>query len=420
MWLIERHSEGLKGTRIAVPKLVQDAVIRWYIGDGSAADERVGITLVQQARIGQRWLACDCLGVGQPPPILTPAYLSGAETYYLRRLTAVNRPRHQTDCPFFRDQATIRRHDSETERLSSPPPVGFFEALRPAPEKLARRPDAEAVDDRTRHFTSPRLARLLLRLLSLAGRTSLGPSKATPSISDEFASVRLAATRVAVAPGVELSRVLWTHVDGFHSGRAAAKIKSLLCQWPRGHAPQGFLLLYTRAFHGHNIVVADGPALKIVNRVQSIAMPDNKVSGPYLTLAVLGEYPEIGDIAPLRAFAQPVVSGQCFLPIGDDTERSLIKHLVELQASLARRSVILTIEKPAFDILTPYGECRPDIMVRVAYPSGRIKCVIIQRASSTQCRQRHADSLSALGSVIFYSRIEDASEIINRLCARIA
>src|SRR3546814_2633330 len=77
--------------------------------------------LVQQARIAERWIACDCLADGEAPPILTPAFLSEADTYYLRRLTSPKRPEHRTDCPFFREQATnrlseVRTQDSPADR----------------------------------------------------------------------------------------------------------------------------------------------------------------------------------------------------------------------------------------------------------------------------------------------------------------
>ena len=88
--------------------------------------------LVQQARIGAKWIACDCLGDRNSPPILTPAYLSEAETFYLRRLTGSKRPDHRLDCPFFRDQATNRLSEVRRASERSDPADGFFEVLRPA------------------------------------------------------------------------------------------------------------------------------------------------------------------------------------------------------------------------------------------------------------------------------------------------
>src|SRR3546814_2980221 len=55
------------------------------------------------------------------------------------------------------------------------PPIGFFEVLRPAPENLAQRPETDTTDDRTRHGSIPRLARLLWRLMMLSGLNHCPP-----------------------------------------------------------------------------------------------------------------------------------------------------------------------------------------------------------------------------------------------------
>lgn len=51
MWLIPINSDGLGGGRIALPGLVKEALVLWYVGEGSRSDEEAGIMLVQQARI---------------------------------------------------------------------------------------------------------------------------------------------------------------------------------------------------------------------------------------------------------------------------------------------------------------------------------------------------------------------------------
>src|SRR3546814_6014228 len=59
MWLIPRRTNGLGSGRIPLPQPVRDALVRWYAGKGSRHDEEAGIMLVQQARIGEKWIACD-------------------------------------------------------------------------------------------------------------------------------------------------------------------------------------------------------------------------------------------------------------------------------------------------------------------------------------------------------------------------
>ncbi|AOR80630.1 hypothetical protein BES08_27735 (plasmid) [Novosphingobium resinovorum] len=62
MWLVHRDTDGTGGNRIPLRHELQQALVRWYIGEGTETDEKAGIMLVQQARIGQRWIACGCLG----------------------------------------------------------------------------------------------------------------------------------------------------------------------------------------------------------------------------------------------------------------------------------------------------------------------------------------------------------------------
>src|SRR3546814_15938018 len=69
------------------------------------------------------------------------------------------------------------------------PPMGYFEVLRPAPEKLAQKPEEDSSNDRTRQGSVPRLARLLWRLLHISGLNRVPPlteDHADHSISDEF------------------------------------------------------------------------------------------------------------------------------------------------------------------------------------------------------------------------------------------
>lgn len=175
--------------------------MRWYIGEGTLRDEQAGIKLVQKARIGHRWIARGCLGSDTPPPILTPAFLSEAKTYYLRRLTSTKRPEHRPDCPFFREQVTSRISETSSHTTPADQPSGFFEVMRPAPEKLSQRPDDDAVDDRTRNASVPRLARLLWRLMDNAGCNRIAPlAYGTEwSIKEEFAAITRAAAKIEIA-----------------------------------------------------------------------------------------------------------------------------------------------------------------------------------------------------------------------------
>lgn len=386
MWLIPRRTNGLGPHRIPLPQPVRDALVRWYAGQGSRHDEAAGITLVQQARIGEKWIACDCLQPGEPPPILTPAFLSEAETYYLRRLTSTDRPEHHPDCPFFREQATNRLSEVRTHESAADPPMGYFEVLRPAPEKLAQKPEEDSSDDRTRQGSVPRLARLLWRLLHISGLNRvppLGEDHVGHSISDEFRTLSAAATRIEIAPGIELGRAFWTHAQALHSKRVYASLRAIARRWPRGHAPQAFLALFAHEFRGSTIQVSGFDPVVIANRVQSPSVRGNPIKGPYLVLIVAGQYPEAHGYAPLRAYAQPILSGRRFIPIDSEFERAVLRDLIKLRMTFDRYDIDLAIEKPVFDTLTPIGPCRPDFLLEARSRStGEIRQVVVEAMGS--------------------------------------
>ena len=381
MWLIHRDTDGNSRDRIPLPAPLREALVRWYVGEGSYHDEQAGVTLVQNARIGQRWIACGCLGPREAPPILTPAYLSEAETYYLRRLTSTKRPEHRPDCPFFRDQATNRISEVRSHNTPTDPPSGFFEVLRPAPEKLAQRPEDDSLDDRTRNASTPRLARLLWRLLHSAGCNEVAPVglSAEWSIREEFAALGRAAGKIEIAPGIELARAFWTHARPLETGVVYGTLRALAPKWPKTHAPQGFVALYAQAIKGKEIHVPDGDPITIATRVQSPSIRGNHISGPFIVLVVAGEYPEARGYAPLRAYAQPIHSGRMFVPVESDFERKTLKAILAVQRELHGQRVDLAVGKPLFDTMTPNGPCRPDFMLEArSRVTGEMKTLVVE------------------------------------------
>lgn len=381
MWLIEHGTVGAEGPRIPVPKLLKSALMRWFIGQGSRADEEAGIMLVQQARLDSKWIACDCRGTIGPPPILTPAFLSEAETYYLRRLTSRDRSEHHCDCPFFRDQATNRFTQVHRRDGPASDPPAYFSVLRPAPEKLARRPDVDASDDRTRQAPIPRLARLLWRLIDLAAlnRCQAIRLEGPLSIAGEFRALTLVTRAIEVAPGIELARVFSTHPQDLRSRTLFAMLRALEERWPAGHEPQTFLALYAHRIQGASLFVAEGPPITLANRIQSLSTSENRVGGPYLVLIVVGQYPDARGYAALRGYAQPIYSGRRFLPIETGFERDAIRNILAARTVLDRAGIDLHLEKPLTEWLTPTGPYRPTFLLEArSRTSGKIRQVALE------------------------------------------
>jgi len=109
----------------------------------------------------------------------------------------------------------------------------------------------------------------------------------------------------------------------------------------------------------------------------------NPIKGPYLVLIVAGQYPEAHGYAPLRAYAQPILSGRRFIPIDSEFERAVLRDLIKLRMTFDRYDIDLAIEKPVFDTLTPIGPCRPDFLLEARSRStGEIRQVVVEAMGS--------------------------------------
>ena len=364
MWLVPRDTNGLGGRR-DIPGSVRDALVRWYTGKGSDADHRASVTLVTIARENEQWIACNCLGDTRPPPLTSPAYLSEAETYYLRRLTS--RPLHLRRCPFYLPQAPDRIRERLGDSLFEIEfPKGLFNAHKKAPEKLAQQPDDEEPDDRSRQVSIPRLGRLLWMLLEAAHTNVLPalPPQGRPEhgLRDEFARIREAAGRFLIAPRIKLQDHLYFNVKDYEARRVHARLRKAEALWPGDFAPQAFLLLEAHEISGTTVHTGLGD-LKIRNRIQHTGIIRAKVEPPFIVLAVVGEHSPREGYLPLRAYAQPVFKGNRFVPVEREDERSFLDALVGFQYLMRRKGVQVAVKRPLFDIVTQAGKVRPDAIV---------------------------------------------------------
>lgn len=364
MWLVPRDTNGTSSRR-AIPATLRDALARWYTGAGSEADHRASVSLVTTARENYQWIACDCLGETKPPPLTSPAYLSEAETYYLRRLTS--RPRHVRRCPFYLPQAPDRiRERAGNSLFEIEFPKGLFNAHKKAPEKLAKQPGDQEPDDRSRGITIPRLGRLMWMLLEAAHTNVLAslPPDGTldHGIRGEFERIRHAAPRFSIAPGIRLSDHLYFNVKDWEARRVQARLRASEDDWPQDFAPQAFLLLEAREISGTSVHTGLGD-IEIRNRIQHTGIIQANVEPPYLVLAVVGEHNRREGYLPLRAYAQPIFKGNRFIPVDRHEDRALLDELIGFQYRMRRQNVQVAIKRPLFDLVTHAGRVRPDAIV---------------------------------------------------------
>lgn len=185
----------------------------------------------------------------------------------------------------------------------------------------------------------PPLASRLWALLGAAERNIISaPATAPddPSIIDEFAAIEAAAAKFEIAPGVGLSDLLWTHGKPFRRGEVAARLRAL--EMATGKTLQAFLLLYAAEIGGACLF---GPNMTPFRCAEPIDAPVD-ATGPFLVLIVCHLAAD-GRAEAIRGYAQPVLSGRRFLPVGSPLERDMLHALIDLQAKLDAHGLDLTI-----------------------------------------------------------------------------
>ena len=375
MWLVGKDTTGKTG-RVAISDELKAALVRWYTGRGSEADHRACVSLVSTARENHKWIACDCLGAERPPPLMSAAYLSFQETYYLRRLTS--RPGHEPGCPFHLPQAPPRIRETVKDSLYAIGlPKGLFSAHQKAPEKLAQRPEDIEPDDRSRGVAIPRLGKLLWLLLERAGSNilrELPPSgRRAGSISEEMRHLKRAAQGLDIAPGIRLSDHLYTNAIDYEKRRVHARLRAAAETWPPEFAPQAFLLLEASEVTSNEVVTGLG-TVEIRNRIQHTGIIRAEVEPPFLVLAVVGEHSRREGYLALRAYAQPVFSGNQFVPAERDHDRDVLRALQQAQYELRRLGVRMAVKKVLFDITLAAGSARPDFLVALLDEHSGVEC----------------------------------------------
>lgn len=359
MWLCARQGTGREATRLEIDQETVDRLTRWYSGHGDRGDELRSIALVRLARRKGQWIACDCLGDQTAPPLLAPACLSVSRTWYLRRLTGPSRPRHRNNCPFAVEQETV---PSTTTQLPDVELSHWFRAIEPPPRHMAKRAaTASAAANRTASLT-PHLGRLCHLMMQRAGLTRLTLwDRANHGIARQFEALYQANCALMIAPERPLGDLLFSHQRDLVSGAVQRELTRRFDNWPRGHAPQAFVLAYARGIDQNRILTADGPITIGVKHAQSgdepavtyrgsILSPSliPRPGGPWLCLIVVGRPPEGGMVQPLKAWAEPILSGRAFFPVRTDFERTILWTLLSAAPAMAARGTQVEAFRPLF------------------------------------------------------------------------
>jgi hypothetical protein len=395
MWLVEKGAQHATGKAPLSAALTATLRI-WYTGNGDHRDEEAALLLVRHARKNGQWIACDCRGEAHTP-MLSPALLTGADTYYLRRLSGIARAQHDLACPFFREQSfnTVTSHKQPARNS----PGGYFSVLRPPAVSLAQKSEDDLSPRDSTSHGMPRLAKLMWRLLELSGRTRIDAYEGEArDIAGEFAAIRRMAEQTEVAPGIPLSRVLFTHPRDWESRRIFASLRELAKSWPIGHEPQAFLLVFARKVHEHSIETTEG-TIELATRLRHPGSRLHPIAGPDLTLVAIGEQPDGNGYGALRAWGQPVHNGHRFIPVDSNFDRDIIEALIASRRILGQKGIALSAVKPLFDWVTPDGAVRPSWTITLAQGESAVTG-ILEPCQQNEEDTRRRRALGFIGPII--------------------
>jgi hypothetical protein len=115
------------------------------------------------------WALCDCRPDATRPPVLIPV----AETHVLRHEMA-GWPEHAVTCDFYREQ----REQAELTKSFAPLPKRGLRLVRPWTDATSEVLDQVRVA--SQHTGRAQLARVLMRLMTLAGLQRVGPDARRP------------------------------------------------------------------------------------------------------------------------------------------------------------------------------------------------------------------------------------------------
>jgi hypothetical protein len=396
----------------------EDQLLRRAFGRYAVFAERVPaadiVKRVQDSGPGH-WILCDCLGSSgeDRPPALVPVASS-----HIRRHTNVCWPPHAPDCDFFREPEE-QKHVTASFRLGDQPPCLIKGYAVESPAYRVHLTGVSQAEER-----SP-LARLLLGLVEEAGLQRVRPGWVGGDLSGQYRALRQAASQIELADKVYLRSYLETYAPQYEAFRL--RIEETPAKTFRKSRPHGIFITAARSISEGIIEPMEGISIPVIGRLSIFG----EIEGhgrihdaaarrpPYLVAALVARPDKDSPAAILRAYAHPVASRSHLLLLDSDNERLTLHNLIDLQGWLARaRNVLMTIEKPQFDLGPEFDPAAPDasadarppiipdFVVRAKAASGREATVIVETMGYDDERylerKRHVHPLmrAALGGAL--------------------
>jgi hypothetical protein len=362
----------------------EDALLRAafgrYGGHPIARQEAARVVRYHQHIDAGRWFLCDCRPDMPRPPALVPV----AQNHIRRHEDARNArwPAHAEACDFFRDPLEQRA-------------ISLSYAAPDEREWRLARPlgnDAPYLQRRlrgvSRHVARPRLARLLVYLMTEAGLQRVGEDGLIPAIRLQVQALWTAAGSVSLDAKAPLRQFLSTSV---------AKLPALIQRIEQAEPgqfvhsrPHGVLIMRLSGVSEGQLFPLSGDPIPVRGRLslcaeRAAAQRTESVRPPFVAVCLIGRVAADAPVEVLSAYVHPCASTGHLMLLDSDYERQTLAQLRSVQSWLRRhRGTLVTIEKPLFDLRPPALQdapprppLLPDFLVRAAGADGKRSPIIV-------------------------------------------
>ncbi len=349
---------------------------------GGQADQEAHETyhsVVKYIHAEKLWIRCDCHGETDERPVIVPRRL-GANRFSLANLPHAS-VRHARGCVF---GPIDEGGDAAVRRESAHLPIGdILDPFSPG-DKRSDVLDPDAQPDWSKRFTGTAAGRQVLRmrsnlhmLMEAARLHRYAETEGFASPKEWLARIEIAAQQFYLPTDVQASELLFTDPDSWRGGEVARRLDVIEADRQKPRKPFALLCWIAHDVQDHEIN-RDCREAGYVRTDTEIVRPmigRNPVSGPWLFLGAVARQRD--EWVCLKAYAQPIVSLRCPVPVDSHPERRAwveLRRLVEalrddedLHASLGGR-LRVELEKPLFQYSVEGGRCLPDFLVTVSRP----------------------------------------------------
>ncbi len=358
------------------------AMLAAFAYSGASAEARTrGADVVRTAQQRDCWFHCDCLGPGEPAPVLVPV----TETHIRR---SPNHPPHADGCPFEMNAAEREGYAASLRELEPSECFQLARAIRQPRAALARDTGAEQrADDgededgeeagrgvRTAHRQRGKLSQLLFKLLSDTRLHQVG--RGPRGLADQQAAIYKAARGISLGGDLMLSGVLCT--DAGQLDELVSQIR-LRARWPKGRRPHGVLVFIAARIEADVIVAVSGTRLTVEGPIAVFGPGhgENR-TGPFVVAVLVASPDRRAPLVPLKAYAHPCWTDTDMLPLDSKNERRSLDILIRFAGWMSKQGYTVEITKPLHDRSRYYmgGEdadqvVKPDFEGRVFTDDGR-------------------------------------------------